>query len=102
MAAAPRFLTKVLRNHPEFIREAATMAKTLSFGVMHLGIAFSVTYALTGNLAVSGAVTFVEPAVNMVAHYFFDKYWDRRERRAAADTANPASATAAPRPLAMT
>jgi len=77
------------------------MAKTLSFGVMHLGIAFSVTYALTGNLAVSGAVTFVEPAVNMVAHYFFDKYWDRRGRRAA-DTKNPASATAAPRPLAMT
>jgi len=104
VAAAPRFLTKVLRNHPEFIREAATVAKTLSFGIMHLGIAFSVTYALTGNLAVSGAVTFVEPAVNMVAHYFFDKYWDRRERRAAADarTGNTASATAVPRRLAMT
>lgn len=57
------------------------MAKTLSFGIMHVGIAFGVTYALTGNLAVSGAVTFIEPAVNTVAHYFFDRYWDRRERR---------------------
>ncbi|MBY4895596.1 DUF2061 domain-containing protein [Cupriavidus sp. AU9028] len=56
------------------------MAKTLSFGVMHLGIAFSVTYALTGNLAISGAVTFIEPAVNTVAHYFFDRYWERRQR----------------------
>jgi uncharacterized membrane protein len=44
------------------------MAKTLTFGIMHLGIAFSVTYALTGSLAVSGAVTFIEPAVNTVAH----------------------------------
>lgn len=55
------------------------MAKTLSFGIMHVVIAFGVTYALTGNLAVSGAVTFIEPAVNTVAHYFFDRYWERRE-----------------------
>ncbi|MGO4158204.1 DUF2061 domain-containing protein [Cupriavidus sp. YAF13] len=55
------------------------MAKTLSFGIMHVIIAFGVTYALTGNLAVSGAVTFIEPAVNTVAHYFFDRYWERRE-----------------------
>ncbi len=59
------------------------MAKTLTFGIMHLGIAFSVTYALTGSLAISGAITFIEPAVNTVAPYFFDKYWERRERRAA-------------------
>jgi len=58
------------------------MAKTLSFGIMHLGIAFCVTYALTGSLAISGAVTFVEPAVNTVAHFFFDRYWERREARA--------------------
>lgn len=55
------------------------MAKTLSFGIMHLGIAFSVTYALTGSLAISGAITFIEPAVNTVAHYFFDRYWERRK-----------------------
>lgn len=51
------------------------MAKTASFGVMHLGIAFSVSYALTGSMAIAGAITFVEPMVNTVAHYFFDKYW---------------------------
>lgn len=71
------------------------MAKTLTFGIMHLGIAFSVTYALTGSLAVSGAVTFIEPAINTVAHYFFDRYWDKRERRQASATperaAQPAS-----------
>lgn len=74
------------------------MAKTLTFGIMHLGIAFSVTYALTGSLAVSGAVTFIEPAINTVAHYFFDRYWDKRERRQASApperAAQPASTRA--------
>lgn len=70
------------------------MAKTLTFGIMHLGIAFSVTYALTGSLAISGAITFIEPAVNTVAHYFFDKYWERREHRASAT--NPPQEANAP------
>ncbi|CAJ91943.1 DUF2061 domain-containing protein [Cupriavidus necator] len=68
------------------------MAKTLTFGIMHLGIAFSVTYALTGSLAISGAITFIEPAVNTVAHYFFDRYWEKRERRQAGTARNHAAA----------
>jgi uncharacterized membrane protein len=35
-----------------------------------------VTYGLTGSLSIAGIVTFVEPLVNTVMHYFFDKYWD--------------------------
>jgi len=58
------------------------MAKSASFGVMHLGIAFGVTYTLTGSLAVAGAVTVVEPLCNTVAHYFFDRWWDGRHPRA--------------------
>jgi uncharacterized membrane protein len=61
-------------THP--LREL-TMAKTATFGVMHLGIAFGVTYALTGNVAIAGAITFIEPLLNTVAHYFFDRHWDR-------------------------
>jgi len=52
------------------------MAKTATFGLMHVVTSFTVTYALTGNLTVAGVVTFVEPLVNTVMHYFFDKYWD--------------------------
>lgn len=52
------------------------MAKTATFGALHVGTSFGVTYALTGNIAVAGAVTFVEPLVNTVMHYFFDKHWD--------------------------
>jgi uncharacterized membrane protein len=51
------------------------MAKTLSFGVLHLATSFTVTYALTGSIAIAGAVTFIEPLANTVLHYFFDKYW---------------------------
>ena len=54
------------------------MAKSATFGVMHLGIAFGVTYTLTGSLSVAGAVTLVEPLCNTVAHYFFDRWWDRK------------------------
>ena len=49
------------------------MVKSATFGVMHLGIAFGVSYALTGSVAIAGAITLVEPLVNTVAHYFFDR-----------------------------
>jgi tRNA uridine 5-carboxymethylaminomethyl modification enzyme len=51
------------------------MAKSAAFGVMHLGIAFGVSYALTGSVTIAGAITLVEPLVNTVAHYFFDRWW---------------------------
>jgi len=51
------------------------MVKTASFGVLHLTIAFSVSYALTGDVAISGAITLLEPLANTVAFYFFDRYW---------------------------
>ena len=71
------------------------MAKTLSFGAMHLTIAFSVSYALTGSLSISGAITVLEPLVNTIAYYFFDKSWGRYvegKRTAAALPPNSAAA----------
>ena len=35
------------------------MAKTATFGVMHVITAFSVTYAMTGSITIAGVVTFV-------------------------------------------
>lgn len=51
------------------------MSKSLAFGALHVGIAFSVGFALTGSVAIAGAITLVEPLVNTVAHYFFDRWW---------------------------
>jgi uncharacterized membrane protein len=63
------------------------MAKTAAFGTVHLCTAFGVSYALSGSVTVAGAVTVVEPVVNMVAHYFFDKAWDRHFAHAPAPRA---------------
>ena len=57
------------------------MAKSATFGVMHLAIAFGVSYALTGSVAVAGAITLIEPVLNTVAHYFFDRWWEQRRAR---------------------
>jgi uncharacterized membrane protein len=60
------------------------MTKSAAFGVLHLVIAFTVSYALTGSYTIAGAITIVEPIVNTVAHYFFDGWWERRQQRKAA------------------
>lgn len=73
------------------------MAKTATFGVMHVITAFSVTYAMTGNIAVAGVVTFVEPLVNTVMHYFFDKYWDHPRAEALRERIAQALPRMAPR-----
>ena len=40
------------------------MTHSTTFGVMHLAIAFGVSHAFTGSLAIAGAVNWVEPIVN--------------------------------------
>ena len=51
------------------------MAKTLTFAAVHMGVAFGVGYAMTGSLAVGGALALVEPLVNTVAYFFHEKAW---------------------------
>jgi uncharacterized membrane protein len=81
------------------------MAKSAAFGVMHIAIAFSVSYLLTGSVAIAGAITLIEPLANTVAHYFFDRLWGhpalvrrwqawRRVQRARSDTAYVAASSA--------
>lgn len=57
------------------------MAKTLSFATIHFTVAFSVGYALTGSVAIGGAIALVEPACNTVAYFFHEKIWSRIERK---------------------
>ena len=51
------------------------MVKTATFAVMHFSVAFGVTYALTGDVLVGGAVALIEPAVNTVVFYFHERAW---------------------------
>jgi len=56
------------------------MLKTISFAVMHFTVAFSVTYLLTGDLLIGGMIAMVEPAVNTVAYFFHEKFWQQFNR----------------------
>jgi uncharacterized membrane protein len=42
-----------------------------------MGVAFGVGYAMTGSMAVGGALALVEPLVNTVAYFFHEKAWER-------------------------
>lgn len=60
------------------------MLKTLTFTTMHIGIAFTVVYLMTGSVMVGGAVALIEPLCNSVGYFFHERVWERIRGRAAA------------------
>jgi len=58
------------------------MLKTISFGTVHMMVAFSVAYVMTGSVVVGGAIALVEPMINTVAYFFHEKFWDKRNLHA--------------------
>ncbi len=53
------------------------LKKTISFGIVHVLVAFSVVYAFTGSIALGGVVAMIEPALNTIAYFFHEKVWER-------------------------
>lgn len=58
------------------------MVKTMTFAAVHMTVAFSVVYALTGSFALGGAVALIEPLCNTVAYFFHEQVWERLRQRA--------------------
>jgi len=56
------------------------MAKTVSFAILHFGVAFTVGYLLTGSALVGGLLAVIEPACNTVIFYFHEKAWKNFEQ----------------------
>ena len=56
------------------------MAKTISFAILHFGVAFTVGYLLTGSALVGGLLAVIEPACNTVVFYFHEKAWKNFEQ----------------------
>lgn len=54
------------------------MIKTCTFGALHMTVAFTVAYLMTGSFVVGGAIALVEPMVNTVAYFFHEKFWEGR------------------------
>lgn len=64
-------MSKFARNIPRSI------AKTATYSVMHLTVAVTVAYALTGNLAIALGIGLIEPAVQTIAYTVHERAWDR-------------------------
>ena len=60
------------------------LIKTMTFAGIHVTVAFSVAYALTGSIAVSSALALVEPTCNTFAYYLHERVWGMIARRTAA------------------
>lgn len=54
-------------------------AKMLTAGSMHVVVAFGVTYAFTGSLALSLGVTVTEAAINTFLGQALHEVWARRQ-----------------------
>lgn len=73
-----------------------SLVKTITFAMVHFGVAFAVAYLLTGSVAISSALALVEPLVNTVAYFFHERAWLAWDRlKAAGPKAPPAGAEAA-------
>lgn len=53
------------------------MAKTVSFGIMHITVAFMVVWAMTGDWRIGGITAMVEPLVNTLAYHIHEKIWKK-------------------------
>ncbi len=56
--------------------------KTITFACVHFTVAFSVTYALTGSVALGGLIALIEPACNTIAYYLHERAWASMTGRA--------------------
>lgn len=71
-----------------------TLAKTGSYYLIHICVAATVAYAVTGNLWASLTLSLLEPTVQAVAFFFHEKAWERAAQRRAAQAQQAHNATA--------
>lgn len=60
-----------------------TFAQKTSQVLLHMAVAFGVTYGFTGSLAVGGLAAVVEPVCNVLVLPLHDRAWGRLRRRLA-------------------
>jgi len=56
------------------------LMKTFTYLSVHLTVAFTVGYLLTGSVTIAGGFALIEPCCNAVAFFFHEKAWNRRHR----------------------
>ncbi len=54
------------------------LTKTFTYLAVHLTVAFTVGYLLTGSVTIAGGFALIEPCCNAIAFFFHEKAWNRR------------------------
>ncbi len=70
-----------------------SLLKTATFATVHFSVAFTISYLLTGSVAIASAIALIEPAANTVAYFFHERAWLKWSRAIATDALKPARAT---------
>lgn len=58
-----------------------TLVKTLSYYGVHVAVAASVAWAVTGNLLVALTLSLLEPTVQMLFFFLHEKVWEANSQR---------------------
>lgn len=57
------------------------MTKTLTYGVMHMTVAFLVALAITGDWKLSASISVIEPIVQTFCYTLHEYAWERKLTR---------------------
>ena len=60
-----------------YIRAHATVAKTMTYSMVHVSVAITVAYVLSGSLAVALSIGLIEPMVQTCTFYFHERGWKK-------------------------
>jgi len=55
--------------------KSRSMLKTMTYGIMHLTVAFLVAYALTGSVAIALSIGLIEPFVQTIFYNIHENLW---------------------------
>jgi uncharacterized membrane protein len=58
--------------------------KAVAFSIVHFLVGLAVAYALTGQAALAASVALVEPAVNALIHFFYERWHEGHQGGGAA------------------
>ncbi|TSE25826.1 hypothetical protein Tsedi_01050 [Tepidimonas sediminis] len=83
-------LRRIARTH------RLALMKTATYYVMHITVAMTVAYAVTGSWLAALTLSLLEPTVQAVAYFFHERAWARLERREAAHAPAAKAATIPP------
>jgi len=68
------------------------LAQKTSQVMLHMSVAFTVTYVFTGSLATGGVAAVVEPVCNVILMPLHDRLWNKSGKKAARTGPLPSTA----------